>query len=183
MWELYYLQIICVDCVGFRLRWLWRLMSQEEKLKILFHPTLLDFRKSISFLEVSRALLVRLCGDSSMQMKMSMGRWWNDVDRETRNREHERPCTYQWNMEALSYQFCCHAKETIIKCSECMSVAFSTQHTKRMCRVVLSSVPCLALPYFFFHFISHTTRFSKKLLKVKCMFWFSLQICLKHFSL
>jgi len=92
---------------------------------------------------------------------MSMEHWWNDVDRETGNREHERPCTYKCNIEARSHQFCCRAKEIITTCSECMPVAAFTQHTKRMRRVVLFRVACLALPYFF-HFISQTTRFSGK---------------------
>jgi hypothetical protein len=35
----------------------------------------------------------------------------------------------------------------------------------------------------FIHIISYTARFFiKKLLNIKCVFWFSLQLCLKHFS-
>jgi hypothetical protein len=32
--------------------------------------------------------------------------------------------------------------------SECVSVALFTQHAKRMCHLILSSVACLAVPYF-----------------------------------
>jgi hypothetical protein len=56
--------------------------------------------------------------------------------------------------------------------SECVSVAFVTQHAKRMRRIILSSVACLALPYL--DTLSHKRHdFWEKLSNPKCVFLFS----------
>ena len=63
-----------------------------------------------------------------------------------------------------------------------MVVALGMQHERHMRRIMLSSVASVALPYF--PTLSHKRHdFWKKLLKIKCLFRFSLQVCLKHFSL
>ena len=61
-------------------------------------------------------------------------------------------------------------------CETCVSVALVIQHTKRMCRIILSSVACPALPYLFT--LSHKWHdFRKKeWLDTKCVFWFPLQL-------
>jgi hypothetical protein len=41
-------------------------MSQEEKLKIVFHPVVPGFQESIPFLGGSQALLVCICSDNNM---------------------------------------------------------------------------------------------------------------------
>jgi hypothetical protein len=66
------------------------------------------------------------------------------------------------------------------KYSKCVSVALVIQHAKRMCRIILSSVACLAVPYFstLYH-KRHDIR--KKLLNIKCVFLFSLQILSERF--
>jgi hypothetical protein len=43
----------------------------------------------------------------------------------------------------------------------CVFVTLGIEHAKRMRRIVLSSVACPALQYFF-HIISKTARYSKK---------------------
>jgi len=54
------------------------------------------------------------------------------------------------------------------------SVALVNQHAKRMRRIILSRVACLAVPYF--STLSHNaTIFKKTLLKMKFVFRFSLQ--------
>jgi hypothetical protein len=60
----------------------------------------------------------------------------------------DRQCTYKRNIEARSRNHCCRVKAIIITYSECVSVALVTQHAKRMRRIILSSVVCLAVPYF-----------------------------------
>jgi hypothetical protein len=59
-----------------------------------------------------------------------------------------RQCTYKDIIEARSRNYCCRGKAISITYSECVYVALVTQHAKRMRRVILSSVACLALPYF-----------------------------------
>jgi len=64
----------------------------------------------------------------------------------------------------------------IITCSECVSLAVVIQHAMRTRRIILLSVTCLALPYFFSHYLINGMIFGgKKLSNVKCVFWCSLQ--------
>jgi hypothetical protein len=54
----------------------------------------------------------------------------------------------QRNSEARSRNHCCRGKAISITYCECVSVAVVIQHAKRMRRIILSSVACLAVPYF-----------------------------------
>ena len=55
--------------------------------------------------------------------------------------------------------------------SECVSVSLVTQHAMRMCHIILSSVACYALPYFFL-IISLTSKFSEKnIVNIKGVFF------------
>jgi hypothetical protein len=47
-----------------------------------------------------------------------------------------------------SRNHCCQGKAISITYSECVSVALVIQYAKRMRRIILSSVACLAVPYF-----------------------------------
>jgi hypothetical protein len=47
-----------------------------------------------------------------------------------------------------SRNYCCCGKAISIAHSERVSVALVIQHAKRMCRIILSSVVCPAVPYF-----------------------------------
>jgi hypothetical protein len=60
----------------------------------------------------------------------------------------ERQCRYKRNIEVRSHTNCYRGKAISITYSECVSVALVTQHTKRMRRVIVSSVARLAVPYF-----------------------------------
>jgi hypothetical protein len=64
------------------------------------------------------------------------------------NNDTRRKCTYKRNIEMLSRSHCCSRKAIIITCSEFVSVALIIQHANRMCRIILSSLVCLALPFF-----------------------------------
>jgi predicted transcriptional regulator len=58
-------------------------------------------------------------------------------------------------------------------CSECVSVALVVQHAKRMRRIILSSVACLALPYFSILFHKRHD-FGENIVEYKvCVFIFS----------
>jgi len=62
---------------------------------------------------------------------------------------------------------------------KCEFVALGTQREMLMLHIVI----CGRSGFFiFFHIISHTAQFSKKKVNIKCVFWFSVQICLQHFS-
>jgi hypothetical protein len=64
--------------------------------------------------------------------------------------------------------------------SECVFVALVIQHVKRMRRIILSSVACLAVP--FFPTLSHKRHdFQKKPLNIKCAFRFFLQLLSETF--
>jgi hypothetical protein len=65
--------------------------------------------------------------------------------------------------------------------SECLSVAVIIQHAIRMRRIMLLSVACLALPFFFI--LSHKRRdfWGKNLSNVKCVFGCSLQLLSETF--
>jgi hypothetical protein len=81
--------------------------------------------------------------------------------------------------DSRSRNNCCSGKAISITYSECVSVALVIQHVKRM-RLILPSVACPALPYFFT--LSYKRHdFRKTLLNIKCAFWFSLQLLPKTF--
>jgi hypothetical protein len=52
------------------------------------------------------------------------------------------------NIQAPSSNHYCRGKAISITYSECVFGALVIQHAKRMHRIILSSVACLALPYF-----------------------------------
>jgi hypothetical protein len=56
-----------------------------------------------------------------------------------------------------------------------VSAALVIQHAKSVRRVLLSCVACLAVPIFL-PYLKNGTIFGKKILSVKCGFWFSLQL-------
>jgi hypothetical protein len=62
--------------------------------------------------------------------------------------KQDRQCKYKRNTEARSRNHCCRGKAISITYSECVSVALVIQHAKRMLRIILPSVACLALQYF-----------------------------------
>jgi len=54
---------------------------------------------------------------------------------------------YESNIGRRSRSNCCHGKAMCVTYFECVSVALGILHTKRMGRIVLSSVACLDLHY------------------------------------
>ena len=65
--------------------------------------------------------------------------------------KQERKCMYEHNTEAHSHNQWCCGKSISITYSVHLSVALVTQHAMHMCCIILSSVVCLALPYFSRH--------------------------------
>jgi hypothetical protein len=86
------------------------------------------------------------------------------------------------NIVARSLNNCGREKAVNIRFYECMCVALVTEHAERMCRVTLSSVACLAVPYFFI--FSHKRYDFRgrgvKLLDIKCVF--HLDNCVRNIS-
>jgi hypothetical protein len=71
--------------------------------------------------------------------------------------EQDRQCVYTSNIQVCSHDHCCFTKERSITYSDSVSVA------------------CLAGPYIS-SFSQKQHNFLKKLLNIKCAFWFSLQV-------
>jgi hypothetical protein len=73
------------------------------------------------------------------------------------------------NLEARSRNHSYRGEAISITYSECVSVALVIQHAKRMRRIILPSVACLAVPYF--STLSHKRHdCRKKFLNIKCVF-------------
>jgi hypothetical protein len=79
----------------------------------------------------------------------------------------------QRNIETRSYNYCRRGKGIIITYSECVSAALGIQHWKRMRRITVSSVACLAVPYF--SIVCHKRLdFREKYIELKpCVLFFS----------
>jgi len=74
----------------------------------------------------------------------------DSVDLSNKTGTQTRPIvTFIRNTGARSRNHCCCGKALIITYSECVSVTLVMQHAVRMCRIVLSSVAYLAVPYRF----------------------------------
>ena len=81
---------------------------------------------------------------------------------------------YKRNIEARSRNHFCRGKARSTTYSECVSVALVNQHAKSMHRSILSSVACLALPYFSHYLINGTILVKKKVIEHKmCVLIFS----------
>jgi hypothetical protein len=51
-------------------------------------------------------------------------------------------------MEERLHNHCGHGKARSIEYSECVSATLVIQHAKRTCRIIMSSVACVAAPNF-----------------------------------
>jgi hypothetical protein len=90
------------------------------------------------------------------------------------NNEQDRQYTYKLNTDERSRNNCLPWKSNTCYIF-CVSVTLVIQHAKCMHRIILSSVACLALPYF--STLSHKRHdFRKNLLNIECVFRFSLQL-------
>jgi len=84
-------------------------------------------------------------------------------------------------IEARSLTNFCREKAIIITCSEGVSVALIVQHAKRMRRIILSAMACLAVPHF--STLSHRQLdFRKIYWTKKSFFYFPHKFCLQYFS-
>jgi len=88
---------------------------------------------------------------------------------------------YVWsNIGARSCNHCCGIKAIIVTHSECVFVAFGNQHPMPMRHTTLCLWPDRLYNIFPYYLINETI-FEKKLLYIKCAFWFFLQYLLEIF--
>ena len=90
-------------------------------------------------------------------------------------------CTYNVTLRCVRATIRRCAKAMSITYSESMSVALCIQHAMPMRHIVICALPRATI---FFYIISWKARFSekrKKLLNIKRVFWFSLQILSETF--
>jgi hypothetical protein len=80
--------------------------------------------------------------------------------------------------EVRSRNHCCREKAINITYSECVSVALVIQHAMRMRPIVLSSLACLAVPYFSTYLIKGKV-FGEKILNIQLYTDFLYNVCLK----
>jgi hypothetical protein len=90
-------------------------------------------------------------------------------------------CTCKSNTEARSPNQFCRAKGMRITYSDCLFVVCIIQQEKCMRRIILPSVACLAVSYF--STLSHKQHDfrGKKLVNIKCVFWFYLKLLSENF--
>jgi len=89
---------------------------------------------------------------------------------------------YKHNTDICSQNLCCCGKAISITYSVCVihSLSYLACDVHAPYYIVIC---CPSGCTIFFHIKLITAQFlEKKLLNVKCVFWVSLQICLKHFS-
>ena len=78
---------------------------------------------------------------------------------------------------------CCRGKAIITTYTEYVFVALVIEHATHMRCIILSSVVCLALPYFFFTLSHKRHDFRKKSYWIQNVcFDFLYKFCVKHFS-
>ena len=104
---------------------------------------------------------------------------------QTDNKFYRRKTMYVWrNIQARSCNHCCCGKAINVTYSECVSVALVVQHAKRMRRIILTYVACMAVPYF--STLSHKRQEYRKKKKSyrtqNACFHFLYNFCLKIFS-
>ena len=96
-------------------------------------------------------------------------------------KKQDRQFTYKRNNEARSRNCCCSEKAMSITYYGCVCAVLVIQHAKRMRRIILSSVPCLALTCF--SILSNKRHdFRKNVIGMKYVFWFSLQFLSEKFT-
>ena len=89
-------------------------------------------------------------------------------------------CTYNLSLWHFRATTVAAEKKISITYSECVFVAVGIQHAMRMRHIVICG---LAGSTIIFHRISYVPRFKEIVIGHKMCFLFSLERCLKHFSL
>jgi len=89
-------------------------------------------------------------------------------------------CLWRY-IEACLCNHCCSGRAISIRYSECGFVALGIQHGMSMRRIVICGMS--GSTTFSPHYFINGKIFRKTLLNVKCVSWFSPQICVKNFSL
>jgi hypothetical protein len=140
-----------------------QLANDVQSLNISFHTLFQNLMLRVS--SVPHTINVHVCHIASadrMKLRRKTMYIWCDIDSQL------------WN-------HCSCVKAISIAYSECVSaVVVVILHEKCMYRSILSSVTCLAGPYFstMFHI---WCNFLKMLLNMKCVFWCSLQVLFATF--
>jgi hypothetical protein len=88
------------------------------------------------------------------------------------------------NTEVPSHNHCCRGEGKSMKCYECVSVLLPSLIRMKfttLLRVIICHLCPVWLYHVFPHYIINDTIFGKKLLDIKCLLWYSLQLLSETF--
>jgi hypothetical protein len=97
-----------------------------------------------------------------------------------RRSEQDRQCAYKRDIKARSRNHCCRARAKSIMYSQRVFVALNPRQANALYYIIICVLPRSTI--FFTHYLINGTIFEEKeLFKIRCVFWFYLQLLSETF--